>query len=242
MIGELIKSQIKNDSKSILRDPFLRYITPVPLILAIVFIAFQNRMIEIFSSYNINYYQYQDLLISFLILTIGPSMFGMMYGFIFLDYKDEKIFEALELTPIGNGRLLMLKLIIPYGLSVSITAFSLLLVDKTIPLLLLILIVLLSGLNAPLYALILGVIAKNKIQGMSVQKVSGILMIIPIISYFLNGLYVVILGIDPLFWNFQAFWLIGTDYGLVIIYSIIGFGYYLLIIAANVVSLVRYYR
>lgn len=230
MIGALMKSQIKNDSKSILRDPFLRYLSPVPLILALVFISFQNRMIEMFSSYNIDYYQYQDLLISFLILTIGPSMFGMMYGFIFLDYKDEKIFEALELTPIGNGRLLILRLIIPYVLSVSITAFSLLLVDKNIPILLLILIVLLSGLNAPLYALILGVIAKNKIQGMSIQKVSGILMIIPIISYFLKGPYVVILGIDPIFWNFQAFCLIGTDYGLVIVYCMIGLSYYLAII------------
>jgi len=228
MINQLFIIQIKNDFKSILRDPFLRYLTLVPLILALTFVALQNNIVELFANYNIDYYQYSDLLISFLILTIGPSMFGILYGFMILDYKDERIFDALALTPVGNAKLLLIKLTVPYALSVIITILSVAIVTNTIPIWLLIAVVLLSGLNAPFYALILGVIAKNKIQGMSVQKVSGILMIIPIISYFFKSNYILLLGIDPLFWVFQSYWLIKENNFLAISYIVIGIVYYLL--------------
>lgn len=230
MIRSLYTAQVKNDFKSILRDPFLRYLTPVPLIIAVLFVALQNNITQIFIENNLDYFKYSDLIISFLILTIGPSMFGIIYGFIILDYKDERIFEALALTPVGNGQLLLIKLTVPYLVSVLITAVSLAIVTNTIPLWLLLALVTLSGFNAPFYALVLGVIAKNKIQGMSVQKVSGILMIIPIISYFFKSNYLLILGLDPLFWNFQAYWMIGVDNLVAISFIIIGIIYYNIII------------
>ena len=230
MIRNIILLQVKNDAKSIVRDPFLRYITPIPIFLSLGFITFQTKMIQILNDVNINYFDYSDLIVSFLFLTLCPTMFGIVYGYIFLDYKDENIFEALSVTPVGNGTLLIMKLIIPYILSILVTGLSLFIINSEIPLELLILVTILSGLNAPFYALLLAVFAKNKIQGMALQKISGILMIFPIISYFVKDSFVILLGIDPLFWNFQAYWKIAIDYNSVILYSIIGIAYYLLII------------
>jgi fluoroquinolone transport system permease protein len=230
MNKNIIVSQIQNDFKSMIRDPFLRYLSLVPLVILIGFITLKETLINSLAEVNVNYYEYSDLIISFLFLTLAPSLFGSIAGFILLDYKDENIFDALALTPIGNGNLLIIKLVIPYLISVLITGMSLALLEPSISLVILFFIVLLSGLNAPFYALILSVIAKNKIQGMSVQKVSGILMIIPIINYFSESDYSFVFGIDPLYWIFKAYWLIKIDNNLSLLYCLIGIVYYCLVI------------
>jgi fluoroquinolone transport system permease protein len=59
---------------------------------------------------------------------------------------------------------------------------------------------------AALYALLLGAIAQNKVQGIALMKLSGLLFILPALSRYVPELWQLPLALVPTYWPAQLLW------------------------------------
>lgn len=225
-----IISLLKNDFKNIVRDTILI----ASLVAPVIIIVFVRYGIPIVNDYLFNYTGYSlnehyPFIVSLFILFI-PSMMGILAGFLLLDQRDEGIITYLTITPLGRSGYLFFRIIIPVivGFIFSIVflkingiaEFSL---YKTWPILLV------AALEAPMVALFLGGFAKNKVEGLALSKVSGLLYIGSIIGYLGNGSWWSWTGaIFPPFWITGSLMksLQGNDFFLLVIF---GFVFHLII-------------
>jgi fluoroquinolone transport system permease protein len=59
---------------------------------------------------------------------------------------------------------------------------------------------------APMMALVLAVFAGNKVQGFAVIKGLGVVLPAPLIAYFVNQPWTVVLGVVPTYWPSRLYW------------------------------------
>jgi len=137
----------------------------------------------------------------FLILITG-YIFGAVTGFTLLDDKDDNVLMSLKITPISVKAYVILKLIVSYVLGL-IAMLILVLVTDFLPgasFGALLLISLIGALQGPSVALIVNSFAKNKVEGFVVMKLSGLLLIVPILTFFIFNWQEVFLVFAPGFW------------------------------------------
>jgi fluoroquinolone transport system permease protein len=144
---------------------------------------------------------------SFGLIESSPVMFGMVIGFLLLDERDDQTLKALQVTPMTLNNYLGYRVLVPMLISIVLTLVAYpiagmmpLATSK----------VLLTGVLAaplaPLYALFLVIVAKNKVQGFALMKASGTLMLIPLIAYFIAGNWQYAFGFIPTFWPAKLYW------------------------------------
>ncbi|MFQ5739974.1 MAG: hypothetical protein ACE5JX_13280 [Acidobacteriota bacterium] len=221
------------DWKSIRRDPMLRW-----LILYPVAIAFLLRWLtpvitaSLESRFGFDLRPYYVLIMSFALL-IMPGLCGMVIGFLLLDQRDDRTLTALQVTPLSLGGYLSYRLAMPMVLSLL---FTLLL----IPLAGLVQVgfwaLLASALSAaplaPLYALFLASFASNKVQGFALAKGVGVLMIPPLVAYFVASRWQLAFGLAPHYWPAKVFWMVHGREPHVLLFILIGLAYQGLLILA----------
>jgi len=131
---------------------------------------------------------------------------GMVYGFMLLDERDGGLITLIAVTPTGKAGYLEMRLGIPVLLSLAFILFYLFLLQLELELTL-IQILFISPLVASqslIGVLFLAAFADNKVMGMALAKGLGILLIAPLLDYFLPsplnwaGVY------SPLFWSSRA--------------------------------------
>jgi fluoroquinolone transport system permease protein len=150
---------------------------------------------------------YYPLLVSFVVL-MAPMLAGTIVGFLLLDQRDDQTLIALRVTPLTLRGYFIYRISIPTALSVIVTVF----VVPVTGLLQLDVFTLLSTalgscLLAPVYALFLGALASNKVQGFALAKAAGVLLVPPLFAYFVQPPTQLIFGIDPLFWPAKYLWM-----------------------------------
>jgi fluoroquinolone transport system permease protein len=59
---------------------------------------------------------------------------------------------------------------------------------------------------APIFALLLATLAQNKVQGFALAKVAGVVLIPPMLAYFISAPWQIILGIFPTYWPAMTLW------------------------------------
>ncbi len=98
--------------------------------------------------------------------------------------------------------------------------------------------VLLAGIESPIIALFIVIVAQNKVQGFAILKGLGTGLFIPVFAYFMPETYQWIMGVFPNFWPMKLFWIAnGAGTGFVL-YAVIGFGLHALFLA----FLYRYFQ
>jgi fluoroquinolone transport system permease protein len=135
----------------------------------------------------------------------SSTMFGFIYGFLFLEEKEEHITEALRVVPIRLIVLVFSRLFIGMLISflVSMTLFhfggvaSLLLIQE-------ILLSILFSLSAPLITLLITAFASNRIEGMAQMKIFNILLMMPGLIFFLPYKALHFMAFIPTYWSFRA--------------------------------------
>ena len=136
-----------------------------------------------------------------------PILTGMVVGFLLLDQKDDGTLTALRVTPLTRAGYLAYRLAMPMVVSVVMTlaVFPLagLVRVGLVPLLLM---ALGSAPLAPLFALLLGAFAGNKVEGFALAKASGVLFIPPVLAYFVDPPWQWAFGLMPTYWPVKAFW------------------------------------
>lgn len=217
-----------HELRNIIRDKMYLFFMVYPVILitiALWLIPYLANEVDVFAS--------QIVTLVFVLMT--SFIYGAVTGFTLLDDQDDKVFFSLRITPIKVSYYIVIKLLISYIFGFIATMAILLttnFIDGTF--LMYILIASLASLQAPFIALIVNTFASNKIEGFVVMKASGLILLLPIASLFINNWTEFLLGIVPGFWvarivsmelipdayilPFYGYFLLGFFYNLVVLY------------------------
>lgn len=219
-----------NDLKNIRRESLLLYILLVPwLIVALLRWGLPPLAEILLISFQFNLEPYYPLILSIFIILQVPLLFGVVFGFLILDEKDDRILTILQVTPVtleGYIRYRILTVVVFSIIYVLLVLgmtglITLSLWVKVLP------ITLVSGLFAVFSMFLLLAFASNKVEGLAIMKGMGIMMLGPMAAYFIDSKWELLLGILPSYWPAKAFWLIseGQDAWF---YIAIGFVYTLI--------------
>ncbi|GAA4453759.1 hypothetical protein GCM10023189_19290 [Nibrella saemangeumensis] len=135
----------------------------------------------------------------------SATMFGFIYGFLLLEEKEENLWQVIRVLPVSGIRLTFSRLLV--GLVVSaLVNFTLIHWGRIaqFPPSIEILLALQFSLGAPLIALWLGAMAKNRIEGLAQMKILNTLLISPGLIYFILHPAAHITGLVPTYWTFRS--------------------------------------
>jgi fluoroquinolone transport system permease protein len=198
----MIKSLGPIDATSVRRDPLLRWIVALPLLIALI-VRFILPVIigRLENTLRFGLGDFYQAVAGYSLLITAPVMCGMVIGFLLLDERDDRTLLALRVTPLPPGGYMAWRLSMPMLLSVAVTLAAFFLAglpQPGVPGLLVC--VMATAPFAPLVALALAVFAQNKVQGFALVKASGVFQIAPLVAYFVRAKWL------PAFWMFPTYW------------------------------------
>lgn len=197
------------DAKSVSRDPLLRWLMFYPLLLAgLVRWGVPWLAGTLLAKFQFDLAPFYPLLMSF-VLVMTPMLAGLVIGFLLLDQQDDRTLTALQVTPLTLTGYLVYRLSLSLGLSLAITMIIFPLTGLVAlgfgPLFLA---ALSAAPLAPFYALVLAAFAANKVQGFALTKALGVLLVAPLLAYFVPPPWQWLFGLVPLYWPAKLLWLL----------------------------------
>lgn len=206
-----IQALSMSDLKHVNRDTWLKFLLIYPILLGLA-MRFGVPWVttSLGDRFNFDFTQYHVLLVSFFGILVVPLLVGDMVGLLLLDEKDFKTLVALQVTPLSMGKYAFYRVVGPMlicGLGIYVVIPLMGNIVPT-PYLGLLPLAFLSALEAPMFALILASLARNKVEGLALMKASGVLMLGPFAAWFTPLPWQWLLGIFPTFWPVKAYWLL----------------------------------
>lgn len=192
---------LKSDLKQISREPiiFILYFAPF-LLLIFVLIALYYFPPLINQYFNLlDYTSY--ILASTLNLTSG--LLGIATGFMMIDDKDGKIYELMQITPLGRKGYLFNRLLIPCMMSI-IYASIFIYAIQPLSFIQSIFIILMCFIQSALFAIALFHLADDQVKGLTYAKGLNIIIIFTFTRLIKNDLLSIIAVIIPTYWLTEA--------------------------------------
>ncbi|PAT01909.1 hypothetical protein CI105_03360 [Candidatus Izimaplasma bacterium ZiA1] len=231
----MIKTIIKAELRNITRDKMYIFFSIYPVILGTIG-YFLIPYIRDNSPANS---LIPEIVAMFLILLTG-YVFGAISAFTLLDDKDDLVLMSLKITPISVKYYVIVKLVISYIFG-FISTLVLVLATNFIPdasVFTIILISMTGALQAPGVALIVNSFSTNKVEGFVVMKMSGLILILPVIAFYVLSWKEMFLYIAPGFWTsrliqmelipsfetnftFTVYFILGVVYNLVLLFFLL---------------------
>jgi len=225
---KLIKVAV-NDFRLVFRDNSLKIFIFLPLLILLVIrygIPFVAGVYEGLQSYI-------NIILMFATMQ-GSIAFGFIYSMVLVDEKDTGVAKVYGILPVSKSWFVVFRLIPPFFLGTTAT-FLLLLVEPFygLPVVSNLVYSTLAGLVAPLMILFIAIVAKNKIEAMTWQKLFNIPLFLPVLAFFVPASFFALFAIFPTFWAYQGFnFLIeGGNFGA---YMLIGFAHSILLLVLMV--------
>jgi fluoroquinolone transport system permease protein len=184
------------DIKHIFRDAMLRIFLFLPLVLILLA---RFAVPAIVSAFPIlaDYQQY----IGMGLCMQTAIMMGFISAFILLEEKDQNILPVLRILPISARFFILYRL----GFSVVtsfLTAYTMLLLSDFPPFFALFL-ALQYGLVSALIVLFVATFAQNKIEGMALFKGLDLLLLLPLVSFFVPSFWGYFFAVLPMYFTFH---------------------------------------
>ena len=196
------------DAKNIRRDELLRWMIVAPVALALAVRWLIPLLLErVETILKIELMAYYEPFAAFMIILLVPYLSGMVIGFLLLDQRDDGTLTALQVTPLSLNGYLVYRLTTPMLVSIVMTLVAAPLsgvVDVGMGKL--VLTAVSAAPLAPIFALLLATLAQNKVQGFALTKVCGLIIIPPMIAYFITAPWQILFGVFPTYWPAMALW------------------------------------
>ena len=206
-----ILSLSQSEFKKIFREPFLSFIFILPFLMSLLY----RIIVPIVRTLLINYFDLADYysLIMVFLMMLSPMLFGWVIGFSLLDDRDENLLAFMSVTPLQKEGYLQFKVIAPIIISIF-QAYLVLLIANLAPMeyVKLFPVIIMVSLETPIFALAQGSFANNKVEGLAIGKLIGIVLIAPFISYFVDSPLAYLAGIVPPFWITESYFNTGVSY------------------------------
>ncbi len=214
-----------NDFKLVFRDKSLRLFFIFPILNLLVIRYGVPYLAEHFEGAK----DYIHVIVMAITMQ-GALIFGFIYSMVLIDEKDTQVAKVYGILPISKFWFVIFRLIAPFLFS-AIATFLLLLVEPFygISLGMNFIYSALTGLVAPMMALFVAMMAKNKIEGMTWQKLFNMPVSLPLLAFFVPASFSFVFGILPTHWAYQGFngLINGESYAF---YLFVGFAYSFLLI------------
>lgn len=193
MIGTVIKAELRN----MVRDRMYLVFALYPILLGALGYYLVGYIEERVAPDNLT----PEILAMFLILMTG-YIYGALIAFTLLDDKDDLVLMSLKITPISVKSYVIVKLVVAFIFgfiaTLVITLATGFLPDASFWSIILISIA--GALQAPGVALIVNSFSRNKVEGFVVMKMSGLILMLPVIAFFVMDWQEVFLVFAPGFW------------------------------------------
>lgn len=198
---KILSNLILGDIRQIFRDKTLTFFLFSPLILILfirLFIPFITERFPEIAPYHSNILMFASIQTAI--------MFGFITSFIILDEKDENVLQVIRILPISPVLFILYRLAFATIIS-GIGAFLMLsfggiafpgYVNS-------ILLSIQYGLTAPFITLIVATFAKNKVEGMAYFKGLDLILLLPMMVFFIEGNFKYGFALVPSFWTFSLF-------------------------------------
>jgi fluoroquinolone transport system permease protein len=196
------------DARTVARDPLLRWLVVLTPALGLLFrFVVPAIAAALDERYGFDVAPYYPLLMSFLPVMVA-AMIGSVVGFLLLDQRDERTLDALLVTPLTLRNYLGFRLAMVLAPGVVLGSLATALAGLTETSALQIAVAgLVAAPLAPIYALLLGAFAANKVQGFALAKGIGIVLVPSVAAYFVAGPWQLAFGVIPHYWPMKVFWL-----------------------------------
>jgi len=206
------------DIKNIVRDPMQTLVAIAPLIIIVFLrIALPIAREKIFDFFQYDILTDYPMIVVFFSMLI-PMMVGLVIGFVILDERDESMITYFAVTPLSKSGYLFFRVVIP---SVFSFVFSLVFYFSfydiySFHLVAIVLASILLSMQAPVFSLLMASFATNKVEGLAVGKLLGMVLLPPIAYYILNSSWGLLFLAVPQTWvveiviNKHLDWFIGT--------------------------------
>lgn len=219
------------DIQNIRREGMLIYILFLPVFLLVTLwflIPFLTTWA--LNSVGLDLRPYYFLIATFFFLLETPFAFGLIFGLLVLDERDEGTLRALQTTPFPMRSYIVYRF---FG-SILVSAVLIIAaipVSRLVPmngqtLAALVPAGLVAALIAPLSAAFMPAFARNKVEGLALMKGAGLFLVGPVAAYFAPLPWQLLAGILPTYWPAKAFW-VGLEGGNMFPYLIVGTVYLL---------------
>jgi hypothetical protein len=187
---------IKNDMRNTVRDKMMLSMFVFPILIIVIFRVLGDMVDNTPQGAAFLPFLFTMGLISM------PSLFGYTTGFMFLDERDENIFQALRVIPIKPSVFILYRVMFATVMSFVSGYFYIVFsgMMEFSPLLTIALSIM-SGLEAPLLALMLCMLVKNKVAGIAFFKFFAMIFMIPLFIGFTDGNMDYIFAFIPSFWQ-----------------------------------------
>jgi len=201
------------DFASIRRDPMLRWMVFLPLVIALAMrLALPLIVARIDPWFPWELAALYPPLMAYMVLLLVPYLWGVIVGFLLLDQRDDRTLSALQVTPLSLAGYLRYRLLLPTLLTVFSAPLALALtglasLDPGAHLLL----ALAVAPQAPLAALALAALAQNKVQGLALMKVANVVLLPPLVAYFLPAAWQQLFLLVPTTWPAYLLWELQSD-------------------------------
>ena len=174
-VAALVRSDLRNWS----RDPMLVFAALGPFLFALV-LRFGLPVVDALLGPALAVPQYYPLAAGMLLL-FSPFIYGFVVGIFLLEDRESGVLTALRQTPLSADGYLLYRAATVYGLAVLGTVPTLLLFGHVaIPLPLLFAATLVSALAGPVTSLLFASYAANTIEGLALNKLLGVPLLIPL--------------------------------------------------------------
>ena len=192
---------LKGSALQIYRDQMLLLLCITPFLAGIgikLVIPLIDRILVKYLDFSIVPY---FLMADALTLTLGPAMIGMMVGLLMLDERDDGICIYLAVTPVGGKAYFVSRLVLPfiYSLVTALVIASFCMLGG-LPYGWLPAPAVLCAYSGILMAMMLVSIASNKVEGLAVSKLLGIILFGIPMAWFANSYLRVIGCLLPTYW------------------------------------------
>jgi len=188
------------DFKLIFRDPSLRTFLFFPVILIVLIIWVLPSLVEKY-----------DFLIPFLPVFLivaaieNTQMFCFISSMVLIDEKESDVAKVYGIVPFTKFQYIISRFLIPYLFTVALNIILFFAQPfYTISLGNNLAISFLTALIVPLYVLSINAIVKNRMQGMVYIKAFNMIVLIPIVAFFVPEKIKHIFGVLPTHWIFQS--------------------------------------
>lgn len=214
--------------KKWMRDSFTSFLLLYPLIIGLM-VRYAIPAADARTTLNLA--MYHHVILATLALLV-PRISGAIAAFSILDDRDDHILYSIKVAPLSLEFYIGLKLFLVFCLSFLGTMFVLWFSNITpLPTDVLIEIAFLSAFGSPLNALLINVVAKNKVEGFAAIKGLNSLVVFSIAALFFFDKKEFLFAFEPGFWpakalsvvvvnrdifqlSYRAYYLIGLAYAI----------------------------
>lgn len=144
-----------------------------------------------------------DVYVAPLLVIFAPLAFGIVFGFNLIEEKEEQTWLLMRVVP--------LRVEFYFSYLIAVTTIPALVLGLLTTLIygqpvantvLFILIIIATALSTPLWTLVLGVLAHNKVEGLALTKTVGFILLLPFLAFVLSPTWQVTLAWNPWYWSY----------------------------------------